>query len=124
MLNSIYVTDIENIPSDIDQFYYAHIISISNGIVKVLPNELFNLKLLSLSLKNNDIIKLPRKIGELITLKFLDISHNKLRVLPKEILNLVYLTNIQIDGNGYMPTDLRETPINRFIQLKDSGYIK
>lgn len=111
------------IPCDIDQFFRLRYISITCGTVKYLPEELFNLDLVQLSVHSNELTDIPRKISKLVNLRSLGIMRNRLSNIPKEIFNLTMLNDISLDFNRYMSTHNYKRIDDRLKALLDNGVI-
>lgn len=111
------------IPSDIDQFYYVIEISLSHGILRKLPNELFNLDLHRLNIHRNKIKSIPQEIKNLKNLIFFDISNNYIGIIPKEIWMLTKLQMIGLNYNYFMNTPSTDKPSIRLAALQDCGII-
>lgn len=53
MYDRIIVKGRRIIPSDVDQFYYVKRVTVKDGFVSVLPQEIFNLDLIKLNVSRN-----------------------------------------------------------------------
>lgn len=123
MSHLLIIKNIKIIPSDIDQFFSLTKITLEDGSITILPDELFELNVLSLNVSNNKISNIPRKISKLKNLCYLGIFGNKLKFIPIEICTLKKLLYICINGNLYPDTLNYYNTQSRLQTLHELGFI-
>jgi hypothetical protein len=83
----------------------------SKSKLKLLPEQISNLKSLEiLDLNNNNINHIPDSIGALNNLKYLDLSNNNIKTLPNAISSLISLEYLNLSGNSIkeLPKSFKE----------------
>lgn len=134
-------TNIVKVPREIECLSNLYNLCLTHNSLRIIPEEIGNLKLLKLSLAGNFLSESPEKIyqmtsladlnlsgncfkqisngiGNLINLKLLDISRNQLITLPSELFNL-RLSSLDLRNNIPLKLSLAEIKF-----YKSKKYIK
>lgn len=101
--------ELESIPSSIGTLINLSSLFISNNKLKIIPNEICNLKLLkNLDLSFNSISSLPQSYPSLYSLTVCNLRRNKIKYLPNDIYNLTSLQILDLSANylEYLPKEI------------------
>ena len=103
-----------------DQFHVLknlQVLRLDHNNISTLPDELFNLPLVALSLSFNSLFKVPKKISNLKSLNFLSLAENHIQDLPSELGDLRGLRTLHIHKNEFYKVPCRIGQIEALQEL-------
>lgn len=91
--------NIHCIPKEINTLDELSYLSITHSNISKIPNELCNMRLLSLKLSNSKIKEIPGFISRLCMIQILNLCRNDISEVPIELCNLKTLKKLLLDDN-------------------------